>query len=366
MNAPIIPDADHAQLQASDPGASAFVAASAGSGKTKLLIDRLLRLMLAGAAPERIQCLTYTRAAAAEMALRLQRELGAWVRLDDAALAHRLAALRAPSDVGPDAARRLFATVLDLPGGMRIGTIHAFCQSLLRRFPLEAAVSPHFALIEETDSRLAREAAREAALERAEAPPELAALARLAGLCTALKFGELVQDCGTDRDRIARVLTLSSEALLAAQRRVLGAPAASTDALLADAVQDPGLQQIADAMRLVAAKGSPMFRDRAQAMLDWLALGPEDRLAAWPSWQALLLTKEGKPRKLVNDTLARALPDLMPRFRSGGRGGFSRSRTARARSRWPRSRTLSSRSPGRRSPPMPPARRRRGSSTMRI
>src|SRR4051812_49448339 len=85
--------AEDAQLAASDPAVSAFVAASAGSGKTKLLTDRLLRLMLAGAAPERIQCLTFTKAAAAEMAVRLQRTLGTWVTLDDVTLARELRAL---------------------------------------------------------------------------------------------------------------------------------------------------------------------------------------------------------------------------------------------------------------------------------
>jgi ATP-dependent helicase/nuclease subunit A len=153
------------QRAASDPAVSAFVAASAGSGKTKLLTDRLLRLMLGGADPGRIQCLTFTKAAAAEMAVRLQKTLGAWVTLDDAALDAQLR----ERDVEPDAATRaaaraLFARVLDLPGGMRIGTIHAFCQSLLRRFPLEAALSPHFRLVDEIDADLALRDARETML----------------------------------------------------------------------------------------------------------------------------------------------------------------------------------------------------------
>src|SRR3954452_23025877 len=84
--------ANSEQLQASDPAVSAFVGASAGSGKTKLLTDRLLRLMLSGAAPERIQCLTFTRAAATEMAVRLQKTLGRWVTLDDTALGRELRA----------------------------------------------------------------------------------------------------------------------------------------------------------------------------------------------------------------------------------------------------------------------------------
>ena len=145
--------ANREQLAASDPAVSAFVAASAGSGKTKLLTDRLLRLMLAGEKPERIQCLTFTKAAAAEMAVRLQRTLGKWVTLDDDPLDRALADLAI--DPTPDLrqrARALFARVLDLPGGMRIGTIHAFCQSLLRRFPLEAALSPHFQIVDERDA----------------------------------------------------------------------------------------------------------------------------------------------------------------------------------------------------------------------
>src|SRR5271156_6543070 len=126
---PVIDTANAEQRAASDPGVSAFVAASAGSGKTKLLTDRLLRLMLAGTAPEKILCLTYTKAAAAEMVLRLNRRLGAWVVMDEVRLAAELRDL----DVAADAkhlalARKLFADVLDLPGGMRIGTIHAFCQ----------------------------------------------------------------------------------------------------------------------------------------------------------------------------------------------------------------------------------------------
>ncbi|MBE7730733.1 UvrD-helicase domain-containing protein, partial [Komagataeibacter sp. FXV3] len=168
--------ANRSQAAASDPQASVFVSASAGSGKTKLLIDRLLRLMLPrdvpdrdgvmtrvpGSDPGRILCLTFTKAAAAEMSIRLQNRLGQWVMLPDADLDRELARLSVPAgEETRRVARELFARVLDLPGGMRIGTIHAFCQSLLRRFPVEAAISPHFTLIEETDARLAQRAAVE-------------------------------------------------------------------------------------------------------------------------------------------------------------------------------------------------------------
>src|SRR3954467_15700251 len=110
--------ANRAQLTASDPAVSAFVAASAGSGKTKLLTARLLRLMLAGTEPARIQCLTFTKAAAAEMALRLQKTLGRWVTLPPAELAASLQRLQVePTEDACRMARALFAKVLDLPGG---------------------------------------------------------------------------------------------------------------------------------------------------------------------------------------------------------------------------------------------------------
>ena len=193
------------QLQASDPAVSAFVGASAGSGKTKLLTDRLLRLMLTGAEPERIQCLTFTKAAAAEMAVRLQRTLGRWVTLDETVLARELRALQVePSGTTLTAARALFARVLDLPGGMRIGTIHAFCQSLLRRFPLEASLSPHFRLVDDRDAEDALTEARENMLARASA----AADARCAG--------------HTGRPRVGRPVRQT--------RRVVAAPAAETEA----------------------------------------------------------------------------------------------------------------------------------------
>ena len=163
MNA--IDTANAEQRAASDPRVSAFVAASAGSGKTKLLTDRLLRLMLSGTAPDKILCLTYTKAAAAEMRIRLNKRLGEWVVKDDPALRADLAALDVPANAKTiGRARQLFADVLDLPGGMRIETIHAFCQSLLRRFPLEAELSPHFEVADDEQAARRLREARETAL----------------------------------------------------------------------------------------------------------------------------------------------------------------------------------------------------------
>src|SRR5262249_42797499 len=140
-----------AAAAAADPRASVWVAASAGTGKTTVLTERLLRLMLDGTDPARGLCLTFTRAAAAEMANRLAGVLAEWATRSDAALAEILTRLtgRYADAALVTRARHLFALVLDTPGGIKISTIHAFCQNLLRRFPLEAGVPPEFVVIEE-------------------------------------------------------------------------------------------------------------------------------------------------------------------------------------------------------------------------
>ena len=143
----LAPTADPQQI-AADPTLSAFVTANAGSGKTKTLIDRVARLLLAGAAPQAILCVTYTKAAAAEMQRRLFGVLGEWSVLPDAELAQRLRRLNAPSHE-LSKARALFARALETPGGLKIQTIHAFCEKLLRRFPLEAGVSPAFRVMDD-------------------------------------------------------------------------------------------------------------------------------------------------------------------------------------------------------------------------
>ena len=305
------------QLAASDPAVSAFVAASAGSGKTKLLTDRLVRLMLAGAAPERIQCLTFTKAAAAEMAVRLQRTLGKWVTASDADLDRELQALGATVD---DAVRRkaraLFAEVLDLPGGMRIGTIHAFCQSLLRRFPLEAALSPHFQIISDRDAEDSMTAAREAMLADAGTPAMRDALETLAGLASAVQFGSHVAALGNDRPRLARALDLGQR-LGAVQRRVLGVTAETADGVRAAAVRWPDEDGLLFAAGQVGAAASPKVGERARRVVDWLDLSSADRLEHWEQWRGEFLTAEGKPRApggFVNQKLADAHPEWLDAF----------------------------------------------------
>ncbi|MEP3347126.1 MAG: double-strand break repair helicase AddA [Litoreibacter sp.] len=167
-----------AQVAAADPKASTWLAANAGSGKTRVLTDRVARLLLDGVPPQRILCLTYTKAAASEMQNRLFQRLGDWAMMPDAQLRDSLTALGA-DNIAPDVlsdARRLFAKAIETPGGLKIQTIHSFCASLLRRFPLEAGVSPAFA---EMDDRAAK-ALREDVMEEVaiQAPDAMAAFAQ--------------------------------------------------------------------------------------------------------------------------------------------------------------------------------------------
>jgi ATP-dependent helicase/nuclease subunit A len=153
------------QRTAADPRTSAFVRANAGSGKTKTLIDRVARLLLEGAEPAAILCVTYTKAAAAEMQRRLYRRLGDWSVMADGKLTEQLAELEGRTTGDYDArrlsaARALFARALETPGGLKIQTIHAFCEKLLRRFPLEAGVSPGFQVMDDSAAAAVAAAAR--------------------------------------------------------------------------------------------------------------------------------------------------------------------------------------------------------------
>jgi ATP-dependent helicase/nuclease subunit A len=164
MSPRILPDPH--QIAAADPGRSVFVTANAGSGKTSTLVDRVARLLLKAVQPGEILCVTYTKAAAAEMQARLFDRLGEWAVMDDEKLARSLGDLGGhdretsrPDDLSR--ARKLFAKALDTPGGLKIQTVHAFCEKLLRRFPLEAGVSPGFTVLENEAALALSHSARE-------------------------------------------------------------------------------------------------------------------------------------------------------------------------------------------------------------
>ncbi|MEL7115636.1 MAG: double-strand break repair helicase AddA, partial [Pseudomonadota bacterium] len=157
-------DATLSQVIAAEPDASTWLSANAGSGKTKVLIDRVARLLLGGVEPQNILCLTYTKAAASEMQNRLFERLGDWAMKPVDELRAALLALGAPEDMGVaqlSEARRLFARAIETPGGLRIQTIHSYCAALLRRFPLEAGVSPNFVEMDDRSASLLRDAVLE-------------------------------------------------------------------------------------------------------------------------------------------------------------------------------------------------------------
>ncbi len=152
-------DATRAQITAALPNTSTWLEANAGSGKTRVLTNRVARLLLNGVSPEKILCLTYTKAAAMEMQNRLFEQLGQWAMLADCDLTKELAGLGVDhADLGAEIlpqARRLFAHAIDTPGGLKIQTIHSFCASVLRRFPLEAGIPPGFSEMDDrTSTRL--------------------------------------------------------------------------------------------------------------------------------------------------------------------------------------------------------------------
>ncbi len=157
------------QKSGSNPEISVWVRANAGTGKTRVLTDRVLRLLLGKTPPSRILCLTFTKAAAAEMAKRVYDELGIWARMEDGALSKALLNLHGTQVAAEDLdeARRLFAQALDVPGGLKIQTIHSFCESLLSRFPIEAGIAPHFRVMDERTTAELLQNAREAVYWRA-------------------------------------------------------------------------------------------------------------------------------------------------------------------------------------------------------
>ncbi|MBK1661601.1 double-strand break repair helicase AddA [Paracraurococcus ruber] len=293
--------AEQQQRAASDPLVSAWVGASAGSGKTKVLIDRVLRLLLdPDQVPGRILCLTFTRAAAAEMQARLRRRLGDWTVWEEARLAQEIARLTGaiPDAQGIGRARRLLVEVLEMPGGMRISTIHAFCQSLLRSFPLEADLPPQFAVLEEQDAAAMLAEAREAVLARTEAVAE--ELALLAGIASADTFSAVTRALLADTARERLTLCLEGCNGVAGLRlrlaAALGAPDSLDEAAViaeACAVEEAPLRMAAS---LLGASKNENDQARGAQIAAWLEADAAERAARFADWHAFFITDKGTVR----------------------------------------------------------------------
>ena len=296
------------QRKATTPGHSAWVEANAGTGKTKVLTDRVTRLLLAGVRPERILCLTFTKAAAAEMRNRLASQLGRWAMADDAKLGEEVSVL---IDAAPQAeqkvlARRLFARVLDAPGGINILTIHAFCQALLKRFPLEAGVAPGFDVMDEAEaSGLLRQAQDDQieALAQPGAPQELSsALAAVAGRISIAEYAELMGKLLTERAWL--LARIAGEEGLARLRRRL-AKQLGCDQPFETTPDEKSLRAAVAAL----AGGGKQDAERAQKIAAWL--DAPDRNAVLDDYATAYFTDKGDVRKtLATKAVIKLMSDI--------------------------------------------------------
>ena len=166
--------ASAAQRHAADPSGSRFASANAGSGKTHVLVNRVSRLLIAGVAPDHILCLTYTKAAASEMQTRLFEKLGKWSVMSEAALNDELVKLFGHKNHGVELsqARALFAKALETPGGLKVQTIHAFCEFVLSRFPIETGLLPGFEILQDEERERLLKQAETSLLESAQSEPD--------------------------------------------------------------------------------------------------------------------------------------------------------------------------------------------------
>ncbi len=290
------------QARAADPASHAWVSASAGTGKTQVLTARVLRLLLDGVRPDRILCLTFTRAAAAEMQDRIYGILAGWLHADDASLTAQLQGLRAAHDADAcTRARQLFATVLDARGGLRIQTLHSYAQSLLASFPLEAGIAPGFRLMDDRTGAELRHRALIALVETAEAGgvrsilDDLAALAVRLGevrvhevTATLLQHGEAIQALGP------------IEAIDARLRQLLDLPLTgdadlAISAAVGDGSHEAGLHAYAMAMADWNVKTGLEYAD---IIRDWLMAPPAGRVASIDKLMKVFLKSDGGIRAL--------------------------------------------------------------------
>lgn len=299
-------------MVASDPEISAWVAANAGAGKTYTLANRVARLLLADARPEKILCLTFTKAAAAEMQNRLFNQLGGWAMLPDDSLREEI--IRIGGDAHEDLAkaRRLFAQALETPGGLKVLTLHAFCQILLSRFPLEARVPPAFEVLDDQSARALIGEARQHVLERAGCgDADLAqAVALLVTEAGEFKLsGILDAALGGDRRKLDRFFADTAD--LAG--RVRQAHGLGEDDTI-DSIEKNFCAGLAGEIELLRAahewlsRGTKIDIEAAERLKAVLADVPN----AFASLGFFLLTKDGDPRKrLATKKLADERADLL-------------------------------------------------------
>lgn len=313
-------EADANQARASDPAASAWVSANAGTGKTEVLVKRTLRLLLAGSRPEAILCLTYTKTAAAEMQNRLLKELAEWATIPTEDLRETLAALmgRAPEAEDLRRARHLFARALEARGGLKIHTIHGFCERLLQRFPLESQVTPHFAVLDERGQAEMRRAAFDATIARAAENREGAlgkALAKIIAVTSEEYFRKVVDAVLAKRAELARMMAYHdsradwAEAEGLALKRLFGIAEEEEEALVAELGGVLADDEIDALLGAVATHADTADDTRLKASLE-AAKGATGEARA-SHFKTMFCTDKHEPRKRIGSkALERAVPGL--------------------------------------------------------
>lgn len=310
----VLADATSQQRRAADPRGCVWVGASAGTGKTKVLTDRVLNLLLTGTPPQKILCLTFTRAAAGEMLNRIMAQLGRWRVLEIEDLEKELSKLlgQAPSKDQRDCARSLFSNVLNAAGGgLKILTIHGFCQSLLKRFPLEARVQPHFSVIDppEAQDLLALSQADILSCVGDKALQE--DLSCLAAVIDYPGFMELLAYLVAERGRLRKFYGLSAEKQAAILQKALGLAgtlASEQEAVsqfcVLGAAQEESLKEGARCL----LEGGKTDHNRGEVMLHWLS-DAGLRQAGLEAYKSAFLTQSGEIRaKLVSVKVAEKFP----------------------------------------------------------
>jgi len=298
------------QRRASDPALSAWVSANAGSGKTHVLALRVIRLLLTGAAPSKILCLTFTKAAAANMAERVFDRLSKWTQLDDSDLAADIVGAGAPKP-GPadlERARKLFARVLETPGGLKIQTIHAFCERVLHLFPFEANVPAAFRALDERDSAVLRDLSQAHVFAGAERDVTLSeALARVAAAVGAEGFAPLIAETARLSDDFAAQGTPDAYARKLAER--LGLKPGEDEAGIAREMLSVGAavwKRWAQAL----AQGSTNDRKLADVLTAAAALNDDE--TRLPLYLNAFLTEKQTPRKvLATRATTERFPDIV-------------------------------------------------------
>ncbi|MBB42725.1 MAG: double-strand break repair helicase AddA [Rhodospirillaceae bacterium] len=278
-NIPVLEEAQCAQDRASDPHYSVWVGASAGTGKTKVLTDRVLSLLLEGTPPHKILCLTFTRASAAEMSNRINRILSQWAISTDNFLCNEIEKL-----VGDTVnfetlkrARGLFRNVLETPGGMKIQTLHSFCESLLARFPLEAGIAPHFTVMDEREAKEAYSEAQTKILSAAVSGNEALseAIECLAYYLDNQRFSDIMRSLLSERSRLSKVFAKISGPATGAEvyrRMNVGKDQTQTSVTRA-ACLDKKLDKIAikDAATVMLHSTTATNQKRGKIIADWLS-----------------------------------------------------------------------------------------------